>query len=361
LIATFDSTLIFASGSITDTGGAISFGDENLSTSGTLTSGAATIDSTLALASGSITDSTGTIDFDNENLTTTGTGTFGAGTGDDAITIAEGSYLRIGSTGADPTTSEIRFGDGSNIRIYESDVDKITVHGDEGAILQTAGGSLTLDNSGDIDLGSGNLTTTGTGQFGTTYYAEIGELAGYAGMFSGDGGFVAYLGTGIRAGAFDDGSNSVYLADGTYAINATGNSLFTGNLTTTGTGSFGTTYTAVLGVGGISGTFTDSNNNYVWLADDNYAINAQKGSGIAAAHFTDGVNNVYFFDSSYIYNDGTVTIDSSGNIATTGTGTFGAGTGDDAITIAEGSYLRIGSTAADPTTSETFVKVLLIS
>ncbi len=64
--------MVIATGTITNTGGAISFDNENLSTTGTLASGAHTI-GTLVLAAASITDSSGTISFDNENLTTTGT------------------------------------------------------------------------------------------------------------------------------------------------------------------------------------------------------------------------------------------------------------------------------------------------
>ena len=76
-------TLTLADGSITDSSGAISFGNENLSTTGTLASGNATITGTvsvsstlsaatgstigtLTLADGSITDSSGAISFGNE-------------------------------------------------------------------------------------------------------------------------------------------------------------------------------------------------------------------------------------------------------------------------------------------------------
>lgn len=64
--------LVLGVGSITDTSGSISFGDENLQTSGTLAAGVTTVDGTLVLATGSITDSSGQISFDNENLVTTG-------------------------------------------------------------------------------------------------------------------------------------------------------------------------------------------------------------------------------------------------------------------------------------------------
>ena len=75
-------TLTLADGSITDSSGAISFGDENLTTTGTLgcgdlTCGDLTADSgssvgTLTLADGSITDSSGAIAFGSNNLSTTG-------------------------------------------------------------------------------------------------------------------------------------------------------------------------------------------------------------------------------------------------------------------------------------------------
>ena len=103
--------LTLANGSITDSSGAISFGDENLTTTGTFSaehltstddltvSGLATIGETLGVTGiatftaqsvhngglstgalvmndGSITDTSGAISFGDENLTTTGVGTF---------------------------------------------------------------------------------------------------------------------------------------------------------------------------------------------------------------------------------------------------------------------------------------------
>jgi len=70
-------TCTVAAGSITDSSGAISFSNENLSTTGTFGSGIATLASSstvgnLTLGDGSIVDSSGAISFGNENLTTTG-------------------------------------------------------------------------------------------------------------------------------------------------------------------------------------------------------------------------------------------------------------------------------------------------
>ena len=84
--------LTLANGSITDSSGAIDFGDENLSTTGTLGAGVATLATgsavgNLTLANGSITDSSGAIDFGDENLSTTGT--LGAG----VATLATGSAV----------------------------------------------------------------------------------------------------------------------------------------------------------------------------------------------------------------------------------------------------------------------------
>ena len=76
--------LRLTSGSITDTSGDISFGNENLSTTGTLGCGVLTASSgstigNLTLADGSITDSSGAISFGNENLSTTGGVSFKGG------------------------------------------------------------------------------------------------------------------------------------------------------------------------------------------------------------------------------------------------------------------------------------------
>ena len=107
--ASIDGTLTLATGSITDSGGAIDFGNGDLSTTGTLASGTqtvtgnvtasgtiqsedltvtndltvnkeASIDGTLTLTTGSITDSDGSISFGNEDLSTLGTFSSGIAT-----------------------------------------------------------------------------------------------------------------------------------------------------------------------------------------------------------------------------------------------------------------------------------------
>lgn len=89
--ATINSDIVISSGSITSTSGAISFGNENLTTTGTLASGTHTISSDLVLSTGSITSVSGAITFDNENLSTTGT----LGAGNTSVTRLDSDNLRL--------------------------------------------------------------------------------------------------------------------------------------------------------------------------------------------------------------------------------------------------------------------------
>lgn len=110
-------TLNLLGGSITDSSGAISFDNENLSTTGTLT-----VASTV-LSAATITNTTGTISFDNENLTTTGNLTAN----------------KLTATGAASSLAT-----GTTI-----------------GTLTLASGSIT-DSGGAISFDNENLTTTGT-------------------------------------------------------------------------------------------------------------------------------------------------------------------------------------------------------
>jgi hypothetical protein len=97
--------LTLANGSITDSGGALSFGNENVSTTGTLASGALTVTgaatatttftaaSDLAIGTGSVTSVSGAISFGNENLTTTGTLAAGATTISGLLTAQAGQRI----------------------------------------------------------------------------------------------------------------------------------------------------------------------------------------------------------------------------------------------------------------------------
>ena len=135
--------LTLANGSITDSSGAISFGNENLTTTGTLAVG------NVTLSSGSIIDSSGAISFGNENLTSSGTVNSGTGSTIGNLTLGNGSITD--SSGA------ISFGN-----------ENLSTTGTITAATGSSLGNLTLgngsitDSSGEISFGNENLTTTGT-------------------------------------------------------------------------------------------------------------------------------------------------------------------------------------------------------
>ncbi len=134
--------LTLADGSITDSSGSLSFGNEALTTTGTLASGALTVTGAisdtsassfttgatignLTLADGSITDSSNAISFGNEALTTTGTLASGALTVTGAASATTTSTATTGfiggnmictdNVGTTPgTVTAVEHGDGFN-------------------------------------------------------------------------------------------------------------------------------------------------------------------------------------------------------------------------------------------------------
>jgi hypothetical protein len=169
-------TMTIAGGSITDSSGAISFDNENLTTTGTLTVG------TLLLGSASITDSSGTIDFANENLTTTGT-------------LTAGNVSALGSSSS--FLSGTTFG-----------------------TLVLGSASIT-DTSGTIDFSNENLTTTGVVTGGTI-----------TGTSTVNGGNLRL--TGNILSSTDTDGNIVLTPNGTGIVNVT-KALTTVGITATGT------------------------------------------------------------------------------------------------------------------------------
>jgi hypothetical protein len=127
--------LTLANGSITDSGGSISFGNENLTTTGTMTVG------TLTMASGSITDSSGEISFGNENLTTTGTLDVGGLSTLGALTVTGAMTFTSGGV----TVDNLSFND--NIISSSSNADIRLTPGGTGAVIVN---NLTIDDNINI-------------------------------------------------------------------------------------------------------------------------------------------------------------------------------------------------------------------
>lgn len=158
-------TLTVAGGSITDSTGAISFSNENLSTSGNVTVG------TMLIAGGSITDSSGVISFDNENISTTGSITGGS--------VAVDSLLLNGSTLSVSllNTSLILIANGTGVVDVQSAMTTIgqTVTGTVGITGQLNIDNLRLDgntiSSTDVN-GNVILDPNGSGliELGASFY-----------------------------------------------------------------------------------------------------------------------------------------------------------------------------------------------
>jgi len=305
-------TATVAAGSITDSSGAISFGDENLSTTGTLgvtgviTAGGNIVSDTdstddlgttgvrwanvftdsltsgtAVVTGGSITDTSGAISFGDENLSTTGTLTVGVdGTGadvtfygdtsgkqalwdedEDTLQLNDNTNLTFG-TGADADI----FYDGTDLNISPAvvgsgdivvngasmefaDSEGVTFGTGKDATIQYDGSDLVIApaavGSGDISVSGGSIkfadsegVTLGTGNDATIQYDGSDLVIAPAVVGSGDvsisGGGVKLadsesltLGTGSDATIQFDATNTVYNTAGYHSF--TGGDVHVGN------------------------------------------------------------------------------------------------------------------------------------
>ena len=160
-------TLNLIAGQITDSSGAISFDNENLSTTGTVTIGNFLING----STNKITNSAGTVDFDNENVTTTGDGTFNkiTATGS-ASTLKSGTQIgdftitdgNIASASATVSFNALNLTTTGNVTGTQANGGNLRLSGN--ALTATnANGSIAInpDGTGTITLGSA-LTTSST-------------------------------------------------------------------------------------------------------------------------------------------------------------------------------------------------------
>ena len=120
-------------GTINDSSGAISFGNENLTT----TSTSMAINNTLTVANGSITDSTGAFTFGNENLSTTGNLQVDGTSPFDALTVSGAT-----SFAAPVTVDSLSFND--NIISTSTNADLELSPGGTGVVNVS---NMTIDSS----------------------------------------------------------------------------------------------------------------------------------------------------------------------------------------------------------------------
>ena len=243
--------ILLDDGSITDSSGAISFGNENISTTGTLSAGSGSTLGNLTFANGSITDSSGAISFGNENLTTTGT-SFAINS---TLTVANGSITD--SSGAISFGNENVTTTGTIVRATGSTIGALTlangsITDSSGAIsfgnenltttgtsfainstLTVANGSIT-DSSGAISFGNENVTTTGTIARATG--STIGNLTFANGSITDSSGAISFGNENVTTSASSMAINSTLTAGSGSITDSTGEFTFVNeNLTTTGT------------------------------------------------------------------------------------------------------------------------------
>jgi ribosomal protein S16 len=138
--------LTLGNGSIVDSSGAISFGDENLTTTGTINAGDNSQFGNLDLSDGLIVNFIGgSIDFGNENLSTTGTLSAATGSQFGNLDLLNGTI--------NDSSGTISFGD-ENLSTSASSMAI-------GSTLTAGSGSIT-DSTGAISFGDENVSTTGT-------------------------------------------------------------------------------------------------------------------------------------------------------------------------------------------------------
>jgi uncharacterized protein YqkB len=150
-------TLALSAGSITDSSGAISFGNENLTTTGVVTAASVEISGNLNV--GGNLDVTGTVSFSDNNITDVGTlgvdSLFGDGDTDTSITFSGSNVITFKANNANQITitdgavspvtdSDVDLGT-TSLRYKDVYVDSITVTG------EVDGASLDISGSADID------------------------------------------------------------------------------------------------------------------------------------------------------------------------------------------------------------------
>lgn len=254
------ATLTFSTGLIVDSTGTISFNDENLTTTGTITGAIGLytsrvevgplVGSALVLAPGSITDESGAIDFGNENLATTGTVAGATGSTFGNLTLANGS-ITSGSGAISfndenlSTTGTLSAGDSTlaNISGTRLDIDNLRL--DANTLSSTnANGNITItpNGSGVVDITKA-MTTVGqtvTGTLAVTGQLNIDNLRLDGNTLSSTDASGNIVLSPQGAGLVQVTSNIVPSADGTLDLGGTStrfNSLFLDNSISDGTNS----------------------------------------------------------------------------------------------------------------------------
>lgn len=230
------SDITITSGSILSASGAITFGNENLTTTGTLASGTITVSSDLALATGSITSASGAISFGNENLSTTGTLGAGAGTLT-SLSVSDGNITNVGDIALDSITSDgttITIGTGSTMTFTDNTTIAVSLGND-------AGDDFTIDSTAFVVEGDTGKVGIGTSSPSSKIdirssgvnlsWGSSGAIFGNLAYTTGIAQIYANTSTALQLGANNNASHLTIGTSGSVYIGDTTNAYMTQGLT----------------------------------------------------------------------------------------------------------------------------------
>ncbi|MAA58315.1 MAG: hypothetical protein CL855_07635, partial [Cryomorphaceae bacterium] len=329
-------TLTLANGSITDSTTAISFGNENLTTTGTLTAGSGSQFGNLDFQDGQIVDFLGgSISFGDENLTTTGTLSAATGSQFGNLDLLNGSITD--SSGA------ISFG---NENLSTTSDNAFVIN----STLSAGSGSIT-DSSGAISFGNENVTTTGTITRATS--STIGNLTFANGSITDSGGTIDFGNENLSTSASSMAINSTLTAGSGSITDSNGTFNFGNeNLSTTGTLNAGTTTMGSLTTVSGATSFADSVTVDNLTFNDNI-ISTSSNADLRLSPTGTGVVNVknLTIDSSINFTDNVIKVTNSNDdfvLSGNGTGSVHIGAIDlDGGTI---DNVVVGGTTPAPGT-----------
>ena len=315
-----DGTLSIASGSITSAVNGTFSGTvqaEQLTTTDDATiSDQLSVDGTMTISTGSIVDSSGSIDFGNENLSTSGTLGAGAGTFT-SLSVTDGNITNVGdialdSISADGSTINVAIGDNtSDVFTIKQGSDKYfaiaTSDSAENIAIGTgvSGTAISIGHSTSVTTVNDNLIVTGdltvngaTSTISTTNTVvsdtliELGN--GTSGTPANDSGIVIERGSADNAFlGFDESDDKFIVGTGSFTGASTGSLTITtgtlkanieGNLTGNVTGTLQTAAQGnITSVGTLTALQVDNiniNGNTIISSDTNGHINlTPNGSG----------------------------------------------------------------------------------
>jgi len=230
------SDITITSGSILSASGAITFGNENLTTTGTLASGTITVSSDLALATGSITSASGAISFGNEILSTTGTLGAGAGTLT-SLSVSDGNITNVGDIALDSITSDgttITIGTGSTMTFTDNTTIAVSLGND-------AGDDFTIDSTAFVVEGDTGKVGIGTSSPSSKIdirssgvnlsWGSSGAIFGNLAYTTGIAQIYANTSTALQLGANNNASHLTIGTSGSVYIGDTTNAYMTQGLT----------------------------------------------------------------------------------------------------------------------------------